>query len=630
MTDTTGNFNDLVQLSGDTLYDLGEAFVIGNSLATTIYQSFSNSAGILQIGASHSNNETIWFPNGSGSLSSGGTLLTNILVSAGTTSFYQSAVTLSNVGNVSFGFNGASAITASAGAAQGSINFSAGTTSNNLSAVTFSNSNEISFGLNGSVITASYRGLFVAAGTSNNSLTELDFTNSNNVIFGMSGVGNGATITASVFGFLTAINFSAGANSINAPAITFSNANNVSFGLAGSTITAQAAVNFSAGANSVEASAITFSNLNNGNISFGLVGSTITANAGMYISAPGFIQFATQLTFSNNAAISFGLTTNVAGGAVITATVVQPSIVISAGTGAGGSSEFVFSNSNNISFGIQNANSVITASYNFNISAGTTSNNLNAVTFSNSNGISFGLNGSVITASQQYDVIVAGTQSFTGGGTLSFANSNGFSFGMSNSSVITLDYGGFSSWSNGQIVSSFGSSNGFLSLNPIVVDYAITATNAIWLANFSGLTNSSGVISFSLGVYTLAGGTTGTLNLASSSTSAYTWTSGAAFSSQTGVGYRQMRLNSWAFTPGLYVFAFNAQTANSASMSLYGIYQLNTIVALASQLTNLVFPGLTQASTAGLPAAISVSNTSGYIRSGSSAFQQPWLLFQGT
>ena len=201
---------------------------------------------------------------------------------------------------------------------------------------------------------------------------------------------------------------------------------------------------------------------------------------------------------------------------------------------------------------------------------------------------------------------------------------------MSNSSVITIDYGGFSSWSNGQIVSSFGSSNGFLSLNPIVVDYAITATNAVWLANFSGITNSSGVISFSLGVYTLAGGTTGTLNLASSSTSAYTWTSGAPFSSQTGLGYRQMSLNSWIFTPGLYIFAFNAATTNSASMSLYGIYQLNTIVALAGQLTNLVFPGLTQASTAGLPAAISVSNTSGYIRSGSSAFQQPWLLFQGT
>jgi hypothetical protein len=581
MTDTTGNFNDLVQLSGDTLYDLGEAFVIGNSLATTIYQSFSNSAGILQIGASHSNNETIWFPNGSGSLSSGGTLLTNILVSAGTTSFYQSAVTLSNVGNVSFGFNGASAITASAGAAQGSINFSAGTTSNNLSAVTFSNSNEISFGLNGSVITASYKGLFVAAGSSNNFLTELDFTYSNNVIFGMSGVGSGATITASVFGFLTNINFSAGAYSINASAITFANANNVSFGFAGSTITAQAAVNFSAGANSIEASAITFSNSNN--VSFGVLGSTITAQA----------------------AVNF-----------------------SAGANSVEASAITFSNSNNVSFGV--LGSTITVSYNFNISAGTTSNNLNAVTFSNSNGVSFGLNGSVITASQQNEVIVAGTQSFTGGGTLSFANSNGFSFGMSNSSVITLDYGGFSSWSNGQIVSSFGSSNGFLSLNPIVVDYAITATNAIWLANFSGLTNSSGVISFSLGVYTLAGGTTGTLNLASSSTSAYTWTSGAAFSSQTGVGYRQMSLNSWAFTPGLYVFAFNAQTTNSASMSLYGIYQLNTIVALASQLTNLVFPGLTQASTAGLPAAISVSNTSGYIRSGSSAFQQPWLLFQGT
>jgi len=629
MTDTTGNFNDLVQLSGDTLYDLGEAFVIGNSLATTIYQSFSNSAGILQIGASHSNNETIWFPNGSGSLSSGGTILTNILVSAGTTSFYQSAVTLSNVGNVSFGFNGASAITASAGAAQGSINFSAGTTSNNLSAVTFSNSNNVSFGLNGSTITANAPIVFVDPALGSRSLTQIEFSSSYNVIFGLSGgPGSSGTITA-----YAPILISAGANQLESTNFAFANSNGVSWGYTGGSISASIAtslsnINVSAGTTSNNLSAVTFSNLNN--VSFGLNGSTITANAGMEISVPGFEQFATQLTFSNNAAITFGLTTNVAGGAVITATIVQPSIALSAGTGIGYSSEFVFSNSNNISFGIQNANSVITASYNFNISAGTTSNNLNAVTFSNSNGISFGLNGSVITASQKYGVIVAGTQSFIGSGTLSFANSNGFSFGMSNSSVITLDYGGFSSWSNGQIVSSFGSSNGFLSLNPIVVDYAITATNAIWLANFSGLTNSSGVISFSLGVYTLAGGTTGTLNLASSSTSAYTWTSGAAFSSQTGVGYRQMSLNSWVFTPGLYVFAFNAQTTNSASMSLYGIYQLNTIVALANQLTNLVFPGLTQASTAGLPAAISVSNTSGYIRSGSSAFQQPWLLFQGT
>jgi hypothetical protein len=547
MPDTVGGFNDLVQLSQDTLYDLGEAFVVGNSLASTVYQSFSNSAGIIQIGASHSNNETIWLPNGSGSLSSGGTLLTNILVSAGTTSFYQSAVTFSNVGNVSFGFNGASAVTASAGAAQGSINFSAGTTSNNLSAITFSNSNNVSFGLNGSTITANAPVLFVDPIAGTKSLTQVEFADSWNVTFGLSGgAGSSGTITA-----YAPIVISAGANNLESTNFAFANSNGVSWGYAG--------------------------------------GVSITAS------------IASSLTDIN----------------------------ISAGANSINASNFIFSNSNNVSFGL--AGSTITASYNFNISAGTTSNNLNAVTFSNSNGISFGLNGSTITASYTpANLVAAGTQTGAAGSTILFKNSNGFSFGMSNSSVITIDYGGFSSWSNGQIVSSFGSSNGFLSLNPIVVDYAITATNAVWLANFSGITNSSGVISFSLGVYTLAGGTTGTLNLASSSTSAYTWTSGAPFSSQTGLGYRQMSLNSWIFTPGLYIFAFNAATTNSASMSLYGIYQLNTIVALAGQLTNLVFPGLTQASTAGLPAAISVSNTSGYIRSGSSAFQQPWLLFQGT
>jgi hypothetical protein len=462
MPDTVGGFNDLVQLSQDTLYVLGEELIVGNSAASTVTIGFSNTGGILALAAAQTANETIWLPLTSG------TLLVD-------------------------------------------INVSAGTTSNNLSNVVFSNSYNVSFGLNGS---------------------------------------------------------------------------------------------------------------------------TVTANAQILVSAAGFQVNATQISFSNNNLVTFGVTSNAVSGAVISASIPQPGVVLSAGAAAAFATEFVFSNSNGISFGLNAVNgSVITASYtpaNL-VAAGTqTGATGSTILFSNSNGVTFGMsNSSVVTASANTHAIIAGTQTFTTG-SLSFANSNGFSFGMSNSSVVTLDYGGFSSWSNGKIVSSFGSSNGFLSLNPIVVDYAITATNAVWLANFSGITNSSGVISFSLGVYTLAGGTTGTLNLASSSTSAYTWTSGAPFSSQTGLGYRQMSLNSWQFTPGLYVFAFNAATTNSASMSLYGIYQLNTIVALASQLTNLVFPGLTQASTAGLPAAISVSNTSGYIRSGSSVFQQPWLLFQGT
>lgn len=80
--------------------------------------------------------------------------ISNINVSAGTTSNNLSAVTFDNAGGVSFGLAG-SVVTASApGAAASPVNFSAGTTSSNLDSVVFSNSNGFSFGLNGSTITA--------------------------------------------------------------------------------------------------------------------------------------------------------------------------------------------------------------------------------------------------------------------------------------------------------------------------------------------------------------------------------------------------------------------------------------------------------------------------------------------
>lgn len=73
-------------------------------------------------------------------------------------------------------------------------------------------------------------------------------------------------------------------------------------------------------------------------------------------------------------------------------------VAISAGTQSVSTGTMVFSNSNNISFGMSGS-SRITASYNFNVSAGTTSNNLNSLSFSNGSGVSFGLNAGTLTAS---------------------------------------------------------------------------------------------------------------------------------------------------------------------------------------------------------------------------------------
>lgn len=380
MSVTTGGFQDLVQLSQDTLYHLGPMLQVGDSAASTVTWGMSNSGGQLAMAGSQTANETLWLPNAGGNA----TLLTN-------------------------------------------VNLSAGTTSNNLSAVTFSNSNNNSFGLNGSTVTLSAPVNF-SAGTTSNNLTQVSFANGSGVTWGL----NAGTITASVASALAAIN----------------------------------------------------------------------------------------------------------------------------------------------------------------ISAGTTSNNLTAVTFANSNGISFGLNGSVVTAQN----------------------------------------GGVSSWSNGGPVTALTMGQGTLFFQPFVFDAALTATNLLWLASVQNhSSNVSGGVSVSAALYSLNGGTTGSLSLASSGSTNLTWTSGAALSSNTGVNYQQMSVNSWAITPGPYLFAFWMSTQNSATVSIYGPAQFPSIGSgQVGAMSNLVLQGYSQATTNELPSSFGITNTASYIRTGATAAEQPWIVMQGT
>src|SRR5271154_5397324 len=101
-----GNFQDYVVLSPDTLSHKGAALQVGTTSASTVTYGFSNSAGMLNLVAAPTANATLWL---TGTL---GTLLTNINMSAGTTSNNLSAITFSNSNNVSFGLNG-STMTAS-------------------------------------------------------------------------------------------------------------------------------------------------------------------------------------------------------------------------------------------------------------------------------------------------------------------------------------------------------------------------------------------------------------------------------------------------------------------------------------------------------------------------------------
>jgi hypothetical protein len=390
-------------------------------------------------------------------------------------------------------------------------------------------------------------------------------------------------------------------------------------------------VNISAGTTSSNVSAVTFSNANN--VSFGFDGSNVTASVNADALAIGAIAAGTQtatsgiVVFSNSNGVTFGMS----GSSQITASMAGiTNINISAGTTSSNVSAVTFSNSNNISFGFNGSNvtaSVASSLTNIRVSAGTTSNLLSAITFSNSNNVTFGLNGSTMTASAPF-VVSAGTTS-NNLTAITFSNSNGISFGL-NGSTVTAQNGGISSWSNGRFATAQSGGQGTLFFQPIIVPYCITVTNLLWLASVTNAaSNSSGGLSVSAALYTLNGGTQ--ITLASSGSTNLSWTSGAALSSNTGINYQQMSVNSWALTPGPYLFAWWISTQNSASMSYYGDVQAPAISSgKVAAMSNLMVQGYSQATTNALPASFGITNTASYIRTGATAAQQPVFYMQGT
>jgi len=121
------------------------------------------------------------------------------------------------------------------------------------------------------------------------------------------------------------------------------------------------------------------------------------------------------------------------------------------------------------------------------------------------------------------------------------------------------------------------------------------------------------------------------LSLASSGSTNLTWTSGAALSSNTGINYQQMSLNSWNITPGPYLFAWWVSTQGSATMSYYGNPQQPVISSgQVAAMSNLMLNGYSQATTNALPASFGITNTASYIRTGATASEQPFIMLQGT
>ena len=118
-----------------------------------------------------------------------------------------------------------------------------------------------------------------------------------------------------------------------------------------------------------------------------------------------------------------------------------------------------------------------------NVSAGTISNNVTNIVFSNLNNVSFGLDGSTITASisvptNSFNILAAGTQTANSTGTVKFSNSNGISFGMSNNSIITASH---------NAITTARASNDGIGLNS-------AGTNITWSINSNGISiNNAGL-----------------------------------------------------------------------------------------------------------------------------------------
>jgi hypothetical protein len=316
------------------------------------------------------------------------------------------------------------------------------------------------------------------------------------------------------------------------------------------------------------------------------------------------------------------------------------SINVSAGTTSNLATNYVFSNSNNVSFGL-NA-STITASVfaltAINLSAGTTSNNLTAVTFSNSNGVSFGLNGSTLTASVASGLsninVSAGTTS-NNLSAITFGNSNGVSFGLNGSTMTgsIIGVGTVSMFSqDADFVTHFPIAQAALSLQKMSLAMNLRATELAIIADFGGLSNSSGAVTVSHGIYTLSGETA---SLASSATRLFSWTSGnntadtGQFGGASGTRYRTLGVN-YSMTPGDYLLGWAVLTANAVqSINIFGRAGMNIVGTYDEIEEDTFLCGVSTSSIAVLPNSIAATDT-GYVRTGFSALRQPGVILIGT
>jgi hypothetical protein len=180
---------------------------------------------------------------------------------------------------------------------------------------------------------------------------------------------------------------------------------------------------------------------------------------------------------------------------------------------------------------------------------------------------------------------------------------------------------------------NFSISNASFSLQHFHPKVDITATRAEVLMALSGNSGSTGALTISMGIYTMAGST---MSLASSDSRQVTWTSGSATSNSTvfggvsGTRYRTVALASWPITAGDYMLGFWYRTTNDGTWRAFGQQGPTIVGAVDANETNAYLHGFSTSSfTTAMVASVNVTDTN-YVRTGANALQQPGVVFLGS
>jgi hypothetical protein len=358
------------------------------------------------------------------------------------------------------------------------------------------------------------------------------------------------------------------------------------------------------------------------------------------ISAAGSSVVTGTVVFSNFNNVSFGMV-----GSTITASAIAGAagINFSAGTTSNNLTAITFANSNGISFGLDDSTvtaSIATSLSNINISAGTTSNNLSAVTFANGNGVSFGIDGSTVTASVATSLsninVSAGTTS-NDLSAVTFANANGVAFGL-NGSVVTASVAASAAQAtirvfsqDADFVTNFPIAQNALSIQKVSMPMNLLATQLAVVGMLSGPSASSGALTLSHAIYTLSNGTA---SLASSASRAFSWAAGtvtsatSVYGGASGTRYRTLPVD-YAMTPGDYLFAWVVSTSNGAAFNLFGRAAFNLVGTFDGFETSQFLNGSSVSTVGGFPTSIAATDP-GYARTGFSAVLQPGAILAGT